>query len=190
MSNTAVPFRPMRRGAVLRLWLGLGLLALLGLALAYFGTARSDVLMASPQAFLARNAELDGVVTTPSGLQYRVIREGRGAKATPADLALVKYEGRLLDGTVFDATPAGERGTPMPVGGMIPGFSEALQLMNQGAKLELWISPQLAYGSEGTPGGPIPPDAVLNFDLEMVALVPGGAMQGMFGMPPGGAPGQ
>ena len=189
MSTTAVPFRPLRKGAVALLWTGLGLLALAAVALAWFGT-RTQVLLADPQAFLERNAGRDGVQTTRSGLQYRVLQEGRGPTATPVDLALIKYEGRLLDGTVFDQTPEGERGTPMPVGGMIPGFSEALQLMRQGSKLELWIPPRLAYGSEGTPGGPIPPDAVLNFDLEMVALVPGGAMQGMFGAPPGGVPGQ
>ncbi|CAA9486346.1 MAG: hypothetical protein AVDCRST_MAG39-485 [uncultured Sphingomonadaceae bacterium] len=176
----------MRRGAVTRLWVGLGFLSLLGAGLAYAGTTRDAVAAASPQAFLASNARADGVVTTTSGLQYRVVRQGRGAKATPADLALVNYRGKLLDGTVFDETPAGQRGTPMPVGGLIPGFVEALTLMSPGAKYEIWIPPQLAYGPEGTPGGPIPGDAVLNFDVELVEVAPGAAAQGMFGPPPGG----
>jgi FKBP-type peptidyl-prolyl cis-trans isomerase FkpA len=105
--------------------------------------------------------------TTASGLQYQVVKEGEGPKAGASDYALVTYTGRLQDGTVFDSN-AGRSPTPMPVSGVVPGFSEALQLMNKGATYRVRIPPELAYGAAGTPGGPIPPNATLEFDITLV----------------------
>ncbi|WP_029624964.1 FKBP-type peptidyl-prolyl cis-trans isomerase [Sphingomonas sp. PAMC 26605] len=118
-------------------------------------------------AFLAKNAKLRGVVTTPSGLQYRVLTPGAGAaKPTDADVTLVNYVGKLIDGTTFDQS---KQPTPMPVSGVVPGFSEALKLMPKGAKYRVWIKPSLGYGDQAT--GPIPAGSVLAFDIELLDFV-------------------
>lgn len=118
---------------------------------------------------LEENSRKAGVVTTPSGLQYEVISEGKGAKPTAADTVKVHYEGKLTDGTVFDSSI--KRGEPVsfPVSGVIPGWTEALQLMPVGAKYRLTIPADLAYGPEGA--GPIPPNSVLIFDVELLDIV-------------------
>jgi len=123
-------------------------------------------------AFLAANKTKQGVVTLPSGLQYKVITAGTGPKPTAADTVLCNYKGTLLDGTEFDSSM--KRGQPasIPVGRVIRGWTEALQLMPVGSKWELYIPPSLAYGEQGTNGGPIGPDATLVFEVELLSIQP------------------
>ena len=121
------------------------------------------------QAFLDENASKEGVVTTASGLQYQVLTEGQGAKPVASDEVTVHYHGTLIDGTVFDSSV--DRGQPatFPVGGVIQGWVEALQLMNVGSKYKLFIPSNLAYGERGT-GGSIGPNETLIFEVELLSI--------------------
>ena len=116
--------------------------------------------------FLAENRKKPGVETTASGLQFQVLKAGEGKSAGPRSLVVTHYEGRLLDGTVFDSSV--QRGTPAEfrVDGVIKGWQEALQDMREGDKRRLWIPSELAYGAAGT--GPIPPNSVLVFEVELI----------------------
>ena len=124
---------------------------------------------AAGEAFLAANAKKDGVKTTASGLQYKVVKAGSGKTPTAADTVKVHYHGTLTDGTVFDSSV--DRGEPVtfPVNGVIPGWTEALQLMKVGDKWQLVIPSKLAYG-EQSPGEKIPPSSVLVFDVELLGI--------------------
>jgi FKBP-type peptidyl-prolyl cis-trans isomerase len=161
MSATAVPIRPIKQGSVLRLWLGLFLLSIAAVALAWHGTSSLQY------------------QTTASGLQYRVIKEGEGPHPTTADITLIDYTGRLENGTIFDST-RGKQPVPMAVNGSIPGFSEGLRLMRKGAIYRFRIPPQLAYGSQGA-GGVIPPNATLTFDVTLHQFMNMAQLQGMMG---------
>ena len=121
------------------------------------------------QNFLADNAKRVGVVTTATGLQYEVLTEGSGDSPKETDQVTVHYHGTLIDGTVFDSSV--ERGQPatFPVNGVIPGWVEALQLMNPGAKFKLFIPSNLAYGERGA-GGAIGPNATLIFEVELISI--------------------
>jgi FKBP-type peptidyl-prolyl cis-trans isomerase len=121
-------------------------------------------------AFLAQNKSKDGVKTLPSGLQYKVITEGKGKMPKASDTVTVQYRGTLIDGTEFDSSY--KRGQPatFAVGGVIKGWTEALQLMKEGSKWQLFIPSDLAYGANGTPGGPIGPNAALIFEVELVSI--------------------
>ena len=121
------------------------------------------------QAFLDENATKDGVVTTASGLQYQVLTEGQGAKPVASDEVTVHYHGTLIDGNVFDSSV--DRGQPatFPVGGVIQGWVEALQLMNVGSKYKLFIPSNLAYGERGV-GGSIGPNETLVFEVELLSI--------------------
>ena len=121
------------------------------------------------QKFLSENAKRNGVVTTKSGLQYEVLVEGTGVSPKENDKVTVHYHGTLIDGTVFDSSV--DRGKPatFPVNGVIPGWVEALQLMNQGAKYKLFIPSELAYGERGA-GGSIGPNATLIFEVELISI--------------------
>ncbi len=191
---TAVPLQPTKRSYLVYLWVGIALALIAAVALARQGD--------DP---LARNARAKGVVVTASGLQYKVIAPGKpgAAKPTDADVALVNYEGKLLSGTTFDKS---QQPTPMPVTGVVPGFSEALKLMPKGSKYRFWMKPSLGYGDKAT--GPIPANSTLVFDVELLDFLPQSVVQQMQaqaqmgrgapgGMPggapggmPGGAPGQ
>jgi FKBP-type peptidyl-prolyl cis-trans isomerase FkpA len=122
-------------------------------------------------AFLAKNKETKGVFTTPSGLQYMVLREGNGERPKPTDRVRVNYHGTLLDGTVFDSSY--DRGEPAEFGlnQVIPGWTEGVAMMPVGAKYRFWIPGDLAYGAKGTPGGPIGPNATLMFDVELMSIL-------------------
>ena len=183
---TAVPLRPITKGSLLKLWLGVAAVLLIGILLAYCGTAKQVAMAMTPDEFLADNAKKSGVVQTPSGLQYEVLKEGTGPKATSTDMVLVNYTGKLLSGKTFDSTKVDgkEQPRPFPVSGMIPGWTEAMQLMSQGSKYRLWMPPSLAYGEYGDRTGTIPPNAVITFDVEVLAIAPAQGM-GMGGMPPG-----
>ena len=120
--------------------------------------------------FLAENAKKDGVTTTESGLQYEVINEGNGDAPSATSNVTVHYHGTLIDGTVFDSSI--ERGQPASFGvnQVIKGWTEALQLMNKGAKYRLYIPQDLAYGAQPHPGGPIEPFMALIFDVELIEI--------------------
>lgn len=119
-------------------------------------------------AFLAENAERDGVQVTGSGLQYEVIEEGEGESPAPGDRVRVHYEGNLLNGEVFDSSR--ERGTPAEfmLEQVVPGWQEGLQLMSRGGRYKFWIPAELGYGEQGAPGGQIGPNTTLVFDVELI----------------------
>jgi FKBP-type peptidyl-prolyl cis-trans isomerase FklB len=121
-------------------------------------------------AFLAANKTKEGVVTLPSGLQYKILTPGTGPKPTASDSVVCNYKGTLINGTEFDSSY--KRGEPatFPVTGVIKGWTEALQLMPVGSKWQLFIPSDLAYGPRGTPGGPIGPNATLTFEVELISI--------------------
>ena len=122
------------------------------------------------EAFLADNATKEGVVVLPSGLQYLVLEEGNGKKPAATDQVKCHYEGRLIDGTVFDSSY--RRGEPatFPLNGVIAGWTEGLQLMGEGAKHRLFIPYNMAYGTRGA-GASIPPYAAPVFDVELIEVL-------------------
>ena len=124
---------------------------------------------AEGEAFLAENKKKEGVKTRPSGLQYKVIKAGTGKKPKSTDTVTAHYRGTLINGTEFDSSY--KRGQPVsfPVSGVIPGWTEALQLMEVGAKWQLFIPSNLAYGEQGA-GGDIGPNATLIFEVELVSI--------------------
>jgi FKBP-type peptidyl-prolyl cis-trans isomerase FkpA/FKBP-type peptidyl-prolyl cis-trans isomerase FklB len=123
------------------------------------------------EAFLAANAKKPGVKTTASGLQYQVLTEGKGARPAADAMVKVHYKGELLDGTEFDNSH--DRGEPavFSLQQVAPGWAEGVQLMPVGSKYKLWIPSKLGYGEQGTPGGPIPPNATLVFEVELLDIV-------------------
>lgn len=145
---TAVPLHPVKRSYLVYIWIGIALALIAAVALAQQGPARA---------------------TTPSGLQYKRLAAGpAGApRPTDADVALIQYEGKLLNGTTFDKST---RPTPMPVTGVVPGFSEALKLMAKGSKYRFWLPPKLGYGDKAV--GPIPANSTLVFDVELLDFLP------------------
>jgi len=124
---------------------------------------------AEGEAFLGENKKKEGVKTLPSGLQYKVIKAGTGKKPKSNETVTVHYRGTLIDGTEFDSSY--KRGQPVsfPVSGVIPGWTEALQLMEEGAKWQLFIPSNIAYGERGA-GGVIGPNATLIFEVELVSI--------------------
>jgi len=170
MADTIAPKAPAKAPLDPRakrvLWLGI-VLAVLGAGALLFsmfmwwgGSARDSLSMTF-------NSWAPGVKTTASGLQYKVLTPGKGKNPTDTDVALVNYEGKLLDGTTFDKS---QQPTPMPIKGVVPGFSEALKLMSKGAKFRVWIPAKLGYGDKGA--GPIPANATLVFDIELIDFIP------------------
>jgi FKBP-type peptidyl-prolyl cis-trans isomerase FkpA len=145
---------------------------LLGIVLGVIGTVAGTYAVKWVKAynepaavFLRHNRSGDGkVVETASGLQYKILKPGTGAaKPTDDDIVLVNYEGKLSDGTTFDAS---QQPTPMSLKRVVPGFAEGLKLMPKGSKYRFWIPPALGYGDKVT--GPIPANSVLVFDLELL----------------------
>lgn len=128
-----------------------------------------DVNKAKGDAFLAANKAKDGVVTLPSGLQYKIVTPGTGPKPTLSDSVVCNYRGTLIDGTEFDASAKHGGPATFPVGQVIKGWTEALQLMPVGSKWQLYIPSDLAYGSRGA-GGDIGPNSTLIFDIELLSI--------------------
>jgi FKBP-type peptidyl-prolyl cis-trans isomerase len=140
---------------------------------------------AAAAKFLADNAKQPGVVTTASGLQYKVVSAGAGDHPKPTDQVSVNYTGKLLDNTEFDASAKHGGPAKFGVNQVIPGWQEALTLMKPGAKYQLWIPPKLAYDLDSPPM--IPPGSLLVFDVELVSILPPAPAPAM-GMPPNGHP--
>ncbi len=161
MTVTQVPLQPIKRGSLVKLWLALALLVVAAFALARFGTAPFQV------------------EKTASGIEFRTIKAGSGDRIKAVDGVYLEYEGRLADGKVFDST----QGKPVPMvpGQVIPGFSEALQMMQKGGSYTVRIPSALAYGANVPPGGPIPPNADLIFDVKIVDVVPNAALMAQQG---------
>lgn len=132
---------------------------------------KSAANLAAGKAFLDANGKKAGVKVTASGLQYEVLTAGTGAKPTASDTVKVNYEGKLIDGKVFDSSY--ERGEPVtfPLANIIPGWTEGLQLMQVGSKYRLYLPPELAYGDQGA-GDTIEPNSVLVFDVELLSIEP------------------
>lgn len=144
MSVTAVPLRPIAKGSLSKLWLGVVVAVLAAVALAALGASRFG--------------------TTPSGLKYQVLAEGTGPHPGHEDFALVAYKGTLPDGTVFDEN---ER-APMEIGNVVPGFGEALTMMRAGGHMRVWIPAKLAYGDSPPPESGIPADSPIEFDVKLL----------------------
>jgi UDP-GlcNAc:undecaprenyl-phosphate/decaprenyl-phosphate GlcNAc-1-phosphate transferase len=121
------------------------------------------------EAFLAENKNKEGVVTLPSGLQYRILKAGDGNKPTDADTVECNYRGTLINGTEFDSSHLTGHPATFKVTGVIPGWTEALKLMPVGSTWQLFVPPQLAYGERGA-SGPIGPNATLIFEVEFLAI--------------------
>jgi FKBP-type peptidyl-prolyl cis-trans isomerase len=133
------------------------------------GAMAGDLSATANQAFLAANAGKQGVVTRPSGLQYRVIKSGHGKTPKSTDVVQVTYKGWLIDNTVFDGTKPGET-AEFPAGKLIAGWVEALSLMKEGDEWELVIPSNLAYGERGAGNGLIPANQVLVFDMTLLKV--------------------
>lgn len=122
------------------------------------------------EQFMAENAKKDSVVTLPSGLQYKIIKDGTGEKPKADSKVEVNYEGRLIDGTVFDSSYKRNKPQEFSVSGVVPGFSEALQHMTVGSTWEVYIPQELAYGSRETRNSPIKPFSALIFKIELLSV--------------------
>ena len=121
-------------------------------------------------AFLARNKQVKGVFTTPSGLQYMILRQGTGPRPKPSERVKVNYHGTLLDGSVFDSSVDRGRPAEFALNQVIPGWTEGVGMMPVGGKYRFWIPSNLAYGEKGPPG--IGPNATLVFDVELMEVLP------------------
>lgn len=134
------------------------------------GLTAPMTLSAEPNVdYLIENANKDGVTVTQSGLQYKVLEEGTGRQPVASDTVEVHYTGTLVDGTKFDSSRDRGQTIEFPLNGVIPGWTEGVQLMKEGARYEFTIPSDLGYGARGA-GGVIPPNATLIFDVELVAV--------------------
>lgn len=168
MSATTVPIQPIKKGSIAKYWTGVAIVLAAGAGLAWLGTSDIRAKYQTNEQYLAGNADEDGVTVTKSGLQIKTIRGGEGKPPTDNDVAMVTIKGELRDGTVFQPEASG----PFPVSGGIPGFTEALKLMQAGGKYKIWIPSELGYGanppSDPQTGEPaIPADSLLIFDVEL-----------------------
>ena len=152
-------------------WLLVGLIAALLVGLLVWAGTRNAVSAVRPadMAYLKHNREKPGVKTTASGLEYEVLTEGHGPHPSRTDTVAVQYEGKLIDGTVFDSSYSRGQPAVFPLDQVIPGWTEGVQLMTPGSKYRFVIPPALGYGARGA-GGVIPPNAVLLFDIELLAI--------------------
>jgi FKBP-type peptidyl-prolyl cis-trans isomerase FkpA len=184
---TAVPIRPVKAGALTRLWLGVGAACVVSIGLAWAGTQGT-----ASNACNVRDFKGAKPVTTASGLMIQTIKPGTGGSPTDDDVTLVGYKGSLRDGKVFDENPR----APLPVAGMIPGFTEALKLMKTGGEYRFCIPPAIGYGAQANER--IPANSILFFDVTLLDFRSQAEIQAMQqqmqqlqqqgGGQPGGAP--
>ena len=173
MSVTTVPIQPIKKGSLPKFWAGIAIVALAGAGLAWWGTGDIRSKYATDAQYLADNAGEEGVTVTKSGLQIQTIRSGEGKPPTDNDVAMISITGTLRDGKVFQEPASG----PFPVSGGIPGFTEALKLMQKGGKYKIWIPSELGYGPNDVPDQKtgevaIPGGSVLIFDVELQDYLP------------------
>jgi peptidylprolyl isomerase/FKBP-type peptidyl-prolyl cis-trans isomerase FklB len=139
------------------------------------GAQTNEKAQAEADAYMAKNATAEGIQTLPDGLQYKILKSGpaNGAHPGPSDTVKVNYEGRLTSGAVFDSTMT-EEGKPalFQVDQLVPAWTEALQMMRPGDTWMLYVPPKLGYGDKSA--GPIPPNSVLVFKMELLAVLPAG----------------
>jgi FKBP-type peptidyl-prolyl cis-trans isomerase FklB len=133
---------------------------------------KSDENKKKAATFLADNRKKDGIKVTPSGLQYKVVVEGKGNSPKEYDTIVVHYKGKLIDGTEFDNSYSRQQPAKQPLSNFIPGWKEGIMLMKKGGKIELFIPPDLGYGDQGA-GEVIPGGAVLLFEVELLDIIPG-----------------
>lgn len=166
--STNVPISSIKKGSLTKYWVGIAILLITAAALAWLGTADVRKKYQTNADFLADNAGVKGVVTTPSGLQIQTIKSGSGGSPGDEDVTLIAYKGTLRDGTVFDENQQ----APLPVTGVVPGFSEALKKMQKGGQYKIWIPAELGYGA-GEKRNPqtgevaIPANSLLIFEVEL-----------------------
>jgi len=164
MSITAVPLQPTPKGVLARLWFGVAACVALAGGLAWAGTRdQAGGGSCGPLAF-DHSKGVSAPMTTASGLRFQTVKAGQGPKPTDADVALISYKGMFPNGKVFDEN----QHTPLPVAQVVPGFSEALKLMQPGGSYRVCIPPKLGYGSHVRPGGPIPANATLLFAVDLL----------------------
>lgn len=145
-------------------------LSVAGIALAAFlNTTMAQTALEQGKAFLAENANKPGVHQTASGLQYKILEPGTGKSPKATDVVLVNYRGTLLNGTEFDSSYKRNEPIEFPLNRVIPGWTEGVQLIKEGGKIQLFIPPNLAYGSQGA-GGAIGPDETLIFEVELLKV--------------------
>ncbi len=144
----------------------------LSLAACHSHKAVAQADMAAGQTFLAQNAKQPGVVTLPDGLQYKIVTSGAkdGPHPAPSDEVKVDYEGKLIDGKVFDSSFARGEPADLPLGNLVPAWVEALQLMRPGDEWMLYVPPELGYGAQDQ--GPIPANSVLIFRIRLEGVLP------------------
>jgi FKBP-type peptidyl-prolyl cis-trans isomerase FklB len=139
-------------------------------ALQQLSMEKQNALVTQNKKFLEENKKVEGVVTLPSGLQYKVVKAGTGATPGPTDMVRTHYEGKLIDGTVFDSSYQRNEPAEFPVNRVIDGWTEALQKMKVGDKWQLFIPSELAYKDTGSPPA-VPPHATLIFDIELLDVI-------------------
>ena len=141
-----------------------------GLAVAaLLNTSMAQTALETGKAYLAENASKPGITQTASGLQYKILEPGTGKAPKATDTVLVNYRGTLLNGTEFDSSYKRNKPIEFPLNGVIPGWTEGVQLIKEGGKIQLFIPPNLAYGSRGA-GGAIGPDETLIFEVELLKV--------------------
>jgi FKBP-type peptidyl-prolyl cis-trans isomerase FklB len=133
---------------------------------------KADKSRAEGEAFLVANGKKEGVVTLPSGLQYKVLAAGKGKSPSPTDNVTVHYRGTLVDGTEFDSSYKRNKPATFRVDSVIPGWKESLPMMKEGGKWRLFVPSKLAYGERGA-GPKIPPESALIFEIELISVQPG-----------------
>lgn len=173
MSVTTVPIQPIKKGSIPKFWAGIAVVALAGAGLAWWGTGDIRSKYATDAQYLADNADEEGITVTKSGLQIKTIQSGEGKPPTDNDVAMISITGTLRDGKVFQEPASG----PFPVSGGIPGFTEALKLMQKGGKYKIWIPSEIGYGPNDIPDPKtgevgIPGGSTLIFDVELQDFLP------------------
>jgi len=164
MSITAVPLQPTPKGVMTKLWIGVTACVAIAGGLAFYGTQAQAVGgSCGAQAFLPARGVIKPPIATTSGLRFQTIKAGEGNRPTDTDVALIAYKGTLTNGTVFDANDR----APLPVAGVVPGFSEALKLMQRGGSYRICIPARLGYG-EKSPAPVIPANSILLFSVDFI----------------------